>query len=194
MRYFTSDWHINDPRISSGDKNLLLRYFDSTTEMNHHILDTIRNQFTLNPPTHLYHIGDVMYDDRGAWVIETLRKEYPDCIFMLVAGNYDEDKLDILEDLFDDHIMHSHYVDIGDDLVFMNHYPTTCKRMMKNDPKIDYCITGHIHGHWRAQHRMINVGVDAWSYRAVSEDDIKFYWNAMKNHYDENVFPYANNI
>lgn len=53
-----------------------------------------------------------------------------------------------------------------------------------------FCLTGHIHSLWKVQPKMINVGVDAWNYRPVSEDEILFCWNAMQNFYDENVFPY----
>lgn len=37
---------------------------------------------------------------------------------------------------------------------------------------------------------MVNVGVDAWNFRFVDENQIHFIRNACENHYDENVFPY----
>jgi len=49
-------------------------------------------------------------------------------------------------------------------------------------------ICGHIHGLWKVQRNMINVGVDAWHFIPVSEEQIIFYMNGIKKHYDANVF------
>jgi len=51
-------------------------------------------------------------------------------------------------------------------------------------------IVGHIHGLWKVQPNMVNVGVDAWHFRPVSEQEIRFVYDAMRTgKYDENVFP-----
>jgi calcineurin-like phosphoesterase family protein len=33
-------------------------------------------------------------------------------------------------------------------------------------------IHGHVHNHWKAKERMINVGVDVWDFEPVSYDEI----------------------
>lgn len=38
---------------------------------------------------------------------------------------------------------------------------------------------------------MINVSVDAWHFKPVSETEILFCYNAMQNFYDENVFSFC---
>ena len=35
---------------------------------------------------------------------------------------------------------------------------------------------------------MINVGLDAWNYKLVPEENIKHTYNAIKNYFDANVF------
>jgi hypothetical protein len=35
---------------------------------------------------------------------------------------------------------------------------------------------------------MINVSLDAWNYKLIPEENIKFLYNAIKNHFDINVF------
>jgi calcineurin-like phosphoesterase family protein len=36
----------------------------------------------------------------------------------------------------------------------------------------DWLLHGHVHERWRQRERMINVGVDAWNYRPVSESEL----------------------
>lgn len=67
------------------------------------------------------------------------------------------------------------------------HYPVDAKSDKMN-------IVGHIHGLWKVQPNMINVGVDAWHFRPVPETTISFIHNAIKNYYDKNVFPYASDL
>lgn len=185
MIYFTSDWHIDDHRL-----DLLIRKYDSVDEMNVAILRGLGDEFKLNPPTRVYMLGDVMYPIASTcWIMELFRVLYPECEFVLIVGNHDENKLDVLRPYFDE-VHQSLIIDIDGLTVYLNHYPLSCKDVLQRDPTIDFAITGHIHGHWRCQPKMINVGIDAWALRPVSIDMIQFYWNAMVNHYDGNVFPY----
>ena len=55
-------------------------------------------------------------------------------------------------------------------------------------------IVGHIHGLWKVQPNTINVGVDAWNYKPLSTDDIKFVTTAMEKHYDNDVFPLVKDL
>lgn len=47
-------------------------------------------------------------------------------------------------------------------------------RFTKHRPRDDggWLLHGHVHDRWRQRGRMINVGVDAWDYRPVHEDDV----------------------
>ena len=177
MKYFTADWHLGDER-----QNILVRPFESAEEQDLAIFTKfIRSGF--EDGDELWHLGDVLYNPQSTFVLDYLRKRYPNSRFVLIKGNYDEDKLEILEQYFDE-IYDMAFVDIDGLDVYLNHYPTECI-----DHNISMC--GHIHGTWRVQHNILNVGVDTNYFRPYSEEDVKFQFNAMANHYDHNVFPYT---
>lgn len=184
MNYFTADTHYGDPRIGvGGQPNLFYRPFKSLYEQNLQIFRQFMISDFKDGDT-LWHLGDVCYDITHICNIEKIRDEFPNSKFNLIVGNYDENHLGILHNYFDS-IHQSMDVRLGDNLVYLNHYPINCQ---KNMGDCDFAITGHIHGLWKVQPKMINVGVDAWHFKPVSETEILFCWNAMKNFYDENVF------
>ena len=47
-------------------------------------------------------------------------------------------------------------------------------RFTQHRPSDDgrWLVHGHVHDRWRQRGRMINVGVDAWDYRPVHEDEV----------------------
>lgn len=178
MKYFTSDWHIGDERF-----DLFYRPFLSVIEQDLYIINNIIDKITADDT--LYVIGDIVYDDKSIEALSLL----PACEKILIKGNYDkEDKLNKYFDL----IVEEDWIEIGGHEVYLNHYPIKCKEHMSLTDKTDFAITGHIHGLWKVQRNMINVSVDAWHFKPVSEDEILFCYNAMLNYYDENVFPYGN--
>ena len=181
--FFTSDWHLGEDRIGiNGKPNLFYRPFTDITDQDDTIIDNFNEEFK-NGDT-LYHLGDVIYknSDRAKQYFGWLREDFPDSKFHLIIGNYDEDKLDILEDYFDSMVRETTLA-IRGRRYYLNHYPTNC---------IDksFSITGHIHSLWKVQKNMINVGVDAWHFKPVSEDEIDFCRTACEKYYDKNVFPY----
>lgn len=203
-KWFTSDWHLGEDRIGiTGKPNLFYRPFTSIRHQNHDILyKFISSGF--QDGDELWHLGDVVYDfnddisirddetiDLGSrGILNAMRKHYPNSKFNLIIGNYDEDKLDELGRYFDS-IQPSIEITLNNELILLNHYPSYCKTVMAENPAYyQYAITGHIHGLWKVQRNMINVGVDAWHFKPVAEDEIKFCWNAMQKFYDNNVFPY----
>ena len=182
MIYYTSDWHLGDDRIGiDGKPNLFYRPFSSVAEQDKTILDNFTSQFKDGDT--LYHLGDVFYGEitleRMKPLLEIKRK-YPNSKFILIIGNYDEGDLRLQKlGLFFDFMYKSN--SIGG--TYLNHYPVNCKGHGRS-------ITGHIHGLWKVQKEMINVGVDAWHFKLVSQHEIDFCFNAMEKFYDENVFPY----
>lgn len=192
-KWFTSDWHLGDDRIGiNGNPNLFYRPFISVDDQNHSII----NKFVTSgfvDGDELWHLGDVLYDPEDHLYLYWLKMRFPNSKFNLVVGNYDEDKLDILEKYFDN-IYTDYFVNLDFTVkgIYLNHYPIKCKQELeRRDPSPwDFAITGHIHGLWKVQRNLINVGVDAWHFKPVSEDEIKFCWNAVQKFYDENVFPY----
>lgn len=183
-RYFTSDWHLGDDRIGiNGKPNLFYRPFDSVHNQNHAIFNGLVMSPFKNGDT-LYHLGDVLYnleDDSISW-LQVIRDLYPNSKFHLIIGNYDDNKLDILGKYFDT-MQKDDDIQIDGQQFYLNHYPSQCLDS-------SFALTGHIHGLWKVQKNMVNVGVDAWHFKPVSEDEIKFCRNAVEKYYDINVFPY----
>lgn len=187
MKYFTSDFHLGDDRIgTNGKPNLFYRPFEFIDEQDSIIINNFRLS-NFKDGDELWHLGDVIYDLNSEKYLDQLRKLYPNSKFNLIIGNYDEDKLEVLGKYFDS-IQEWVELNIGEYNVFLNHYPITCQTHLNEFNSWDFAITGHIHGLWKVQKNMINVGVDAWHFRPVSETEILFCWNAMQKFYDENVF------
>lgn len=174
MVYYTSDWHLNESRIF--DFNPFFRPFKSIQEQNETIIANINESVGENDT--LIHLGDVSIDDEGLKLLDQIKckRRY------LILGNYDVDKLDLLSDYFC-MITDRTKVNVDDVEFTLNHYPANIKAD-------EFGLVGHVHGLWKVQPNMINVGVDAWHFKPVSEDDIRFTYNAIKNHYDRNVFPF----
>lgn len=185
MKYFTSDWHLNEERIGlNGKPNLFFRNFDSIKEQNQIIIDSVKN-LNLTKNDILYHLGDVVYrwDDNLINMMEDLRNSCP-AKWVLILGNYD-DNINQLSHYFDK-ITDAEFLKIKDRKYFLHHYPIKCKTQA-------HCfgVTGHIHGLWKVQKNMVNVGVDAWNFNIVDENTIDFVRTACEKFYDENVFPYS---
>lgn len=197
MKYFTSDYHLGEDRIGiNGKLNLFYRPFKSIEEQNETILKEFLNS-GFKDGDELWHLGDVVYSwENGGnanadFVLSTLKSHFPNSKFNLIVGNYDEDRLERLANYFDN-IVSEALIAVGDNYVYLNHYPIKCKEKLDSlvSHGWNFSITGHIHGLWKVQKKMINVGVDAWHFKPISEEEIKFAMIACDQYYDANVFPY----
>lgn len=179
--YFTSDWHLGEDRIGvDGKPNLFYRPFDSVRIQNSQI--KINFLKTVKDGDEIWHLGDVLYTDKAFDYFKSIRAALPNSKFNLVIGNYDEDKIKDLKKVFDT-VQDQTIIEIGGKSFYLNHYPAKCIDK-------EFSITGHIHGLWKVQKNMINVGVDAWHFKPVSEEEILFCRAACEKYYDTNVFPY----
>lgn len=183
-KYFTANWHLGDDRIGINSKpNLFYRPFSSINEQN----STIFNQIHLsdfNDGDTLYHLGNVFYTINYDTheMFEEFKNDYPNSNLILIKGNYDDNKTSNLIHFFDE-IHEELTIEIKGRKYYLNHYPVNCIDK-------EFSLTGHIHGLWKVQKNMINVGVDAWHFKPVSEDEIDFCRTACEKYYDDNVFPY----
>lgn len=173
MRYFTSDWHLGDKRIEE-EYDPFFRPFDDTVDNDNEII--INAQKSLTEDDELWHLGDVAIDRNRIKLIGEINCKRK----ILVTGNHDIDKLEELAKYFDK-ILFDSVMDIYGIRCYLNHYP-----LNKIDPMFN--IVGHVHGLWKVKRNAVNVGVDCWHFMPVSEKMISFIYNAIKNHYDENVF------
>lgn len=172
MKYFLSDTHFGDPRLNLYNRELIA---SSPEEVDNLIISNY-NKLVADSDT-VYFLGDIAYNPEKISLINNL-KGYK----ILIKGNYD-DKIDdsILKTYFNEVYSENLIIEIGGEKFHLNHYPSKCVDTMAN-------LTGHIHGLWKVQRNMINVGVDAWHMMPINEEMITFVYNAIRKYYDENVF------
>lgn len=179
MKFFLSDTHFGETRITPAF-NPFFRPFKSVEEQDDIMVERINEVVGKNDE--LYHLGDVAYTVEGISCMDRIKCQNR----TLILGNYDVDKpekMPLLQQAFNNMVFDSSELKVADDIwVHMHHYPTKAVPHMFN-------IVGHIHGLWKVQPNMVNVGVDAWHFRPVSLDTILFVKTAIEKHYDKNVFP-----
>jgi calcineurin-like phosphoesterase family protein len=180
-RFFTSDIHFDDSRLNLYGRDLV---FANSEEFDKFVID--RWNSVVDKDDLVIVVGDVSMTRKGLDNMKLLNGEK-----WLIKGNYDNPisdggtaKYEISDEIlyeYFDKVKDQYVITIGDEDVFINHYPTNARQDVFN-------IVGHIHGTWKVQRNMINVGMDAWHFTPISEDVIKFQMNGVRVHYDQNVF------
>lgn len=201
FNFFTSDTHFGSERTLSLSK----RPFASTDEMDKKIIENFNSQlngFTKRPT--ILHIGD--FGDFSKI------KEINADIYLLM-GNYEEKEM---KEKFGDsffkyrnYLIEQGFVDVYRSSMVLGlsnlessaplthihsglvcvHEPVAVKSSIENiNYNHPFVLFGHIHGRQKVKKFGLDVGVDAHNFNLVSCDDVDFYFNAIKNFYDENVF------
>jgi len=184
MTYFLSDTHWGETRITPAF-NPFFRPFKSVEEQNETMVERINEVVGENDE--LYHLGDVAYTVEGISFMDRIKCKNR----TLILGNYDVDvpeKMPLLHAAFNGQVFDSMLRQFEGVLMYLNHYPVNGAKHSADWPHA-LSIVGHIHGLWKVQPNMINVGVDAWHFRPVSLTEILFVYNAIQHHYDKHVFP-----
>ena len=177
-KFFISDTHFGDERLNLYGRD---RLFKSAEEVDNTIIDNWNKIVTDDDL--IIHLGDVALTEEGFHKLGRCNGKK-----ILVIGNYDDNnqtaKFNVTDELLKKYffkVITNGFITIGDEKVYLTHKPT--------DGKDDYFnLVGHIHGTWKVQRNMLNLGVDAWNYIPVSEETVSFQINGIRNHYDENVF------
>lgn len=180
-RFFIADTHFQDDRLNLYGRDLM---FENSKEVDKYIIKKWNENITNDDLVIV--VGDVSMTKEGLNNLSKLNGEK-----WLVKGNYDISvenggtaKYEISDDILSKYftkIVDEIELKIGGETVYINHFPTNARPDMFN-------IVGHIHGTWKVQRNMVNVGVDAWHFTPVPEDLIKFQMNGIRVHYDQNVF------
>ena len=179
--FFTSDLHFQDERLNLYSRDLVFQNFK---EVDDHIIKIWNEKIGKDDLVIL--VGDISMTSDGLNYLTKLNGEK-----WLVKGNYDNSienggtaKYEITDEILSEYftkVVDDLEIKIGDETVYVNHYPTNARSFMFN-------IVGHIHGTFKVQRNMINVGTDAWHFNPVSEDMIKFQMNGIRKFYDQNVY------
>jgi len=189
--FVVADWHLGENRFE-----IMGRPFSSQKEM----VDTlVRNHNQLvSPDDVVFVLGDVCYQKTPEFLSEVARFNGRK---ILVRGNHDR--------VFDDEKLSEYFeliVPEGDGIfldlpfkeetncpgsynmkLFMTHYPTQGEKDCFN-------LVGHIHGAWKYQLNMLNVGVDVHNYRPVNIESLLFHFKAIRDYYDDDVWVGYNEI
>lgn len=170
-KYFTSDWHFNELRkktIILGKSLNFSKLFSSVKEQDEAILRGLNN--TVKMGDTLYVIGDVSKNLEGIKLVDRIKCKNR----ILIKGNHDEDKLEELARYFDE-LKEDMELDVKGIPSYLVHYP-----VYQRDDRFN--IVGHIHGSWRTQPNVVNVGVDIWDFKPVSEEEISNVYRSMADH------------
>lgn len=174
--YFTSDTHFGSRRTLELSK----RPFIDVDEMNWTMVE--RWNKVVKPQDVVYHLGD--FGD-----LEWANLLNGKIIF--IPGNYEKDiRKEELEKYFYRVYKYHEAVKIK---LFENyppipiaHEPEWIRIIDKENIKLS--LFGHIHGRQVIKTFGLDVGVDAHNFTPLSHDEVVWYLNAIRNHYDLNVF------
>lgn len=178
--WITSDWHLGENRF-----DLMFRPFKTTDEHNNTIINN--HNSVVGKDDIVYVVGDVVYQKEPKYLPLVSKMNGRK---ILVRGNHDNVFTDEqLSPYFEKIISDGDGIDLtiqGVDC-YLTHYPSTSKKDKFN-------LVGHIHGAWKYQLNMINIGIDVNHFFPVNSDKVLFYLNTVTNHYDEDVWIAYNEI
>ena len=204
MIYFTSDTHFGSLRTLQFSK----RPFLNTAEMDFTIMTNWNKTITNNDI--IYHLGDFGdYSLRsylnGSIILICGNYEYADIKKGLhfediklygfnevsIADNYPLTKEQFIE------FVDNEYKDIAPNCLYLTHEPEKClkeyydntyEQTLPFDMTNLFNLFGHIHKLQMVRKYGLNVGTDCHNFKPISINDVLFYYNAIKNFYDKNVF------
>lgn len=169
--WFTSDTHFGHERTLELSK----RPFGSVAEMDKQIINNWNS--VISTEDIVYHLGDVGELHR----LSELNANH----IKLVLGNY-EHEINIL----DSHNQLDNRVEIIQSNSLIEIDGITFRLVHKPEDALPgyFCLFGHIHKLQMVKRNGLGVGVDAHHFMPIDSETIRFYHNAIVNHYDENVF------
>ncbi len=172
--FLTSDWHLGEERMKIMD-----RPFQNGTEC---IIEMIkRHNSVVTPDDEVIVVGDVCYNGNIGFLNMV---DFFNGKKILVRGNHDRNISD--EDMLK---YFTHVIDDGqgmelkvDDIeCYAVHYPT------QGVPN-KFNLVGHIHGAWKYQLNMVNVGVDANHFYPINIEKIPKILNSINTFYDDDAW------
>jgi len=173
--WITSDQHLGEDRF-----DLMQRPFSSVDEHNNTIVTNHNSKIASDDL--VYFVGDVIYQKADPSMLELISNMNGRKV--LIRGNHDRPFSDEqFASYFEKIIPEGQGVElqIGDLSCWATHYPT----LGKTD-KFNLCA--HIHGAWKFQLNMLNVGVDVHHFCPVDLDRIPFFFKAISEFYDNDVW------
>ena len=163
MKYFSSDTHFNHVNIIKSCN----RPFENVWEMNARMIKIWND--TVNPRDEVYHLGDFAYPKNNAYgmpideIIDKLHGQ-----ITLIRGCHDR-YVKKYEHLFHQ-VKDLAYIKLSSgDKCMLCHYPM---RTWRASHYGSFMLHGHSHCQIKPVGKMIDVGVDCWNFRPISEHEI----------------------
>lgn len=174
IKWLTADWHFGESRM-----DLMCRPFQSTDEHD----DTIIANYNrlVQPDDVVLCLGDVTNKDAPERLssVAKLRGRK-----LLIRGNHDVPHSDAdLARYFELVVADGEGLELSyqDVALFATHYPTQGRLDRFN-------LVGHVHGAWRVQLNMLNVGVDNFGFAPCPIERVPFFIDAVANQYDRDTW------
>jgi len=173
--FFTSDPHLGDDRMG-----LLNRHYEDAADYAENYIANWNKLIT--PEDQVIVVGDFVVDE------ESLHRWAPrfNGNKILITGNYDQLDEKLYLQYFDEVLEYYQFSEVDPELneridFHVVHYPS--KGIAER-----FNLVGHIHGAWKVQKNMINVGVDAWNHYPIPMSRIFFQRRGIINFYDQDVW------
>ncbi len=175
--WITADWHIGEK-----DQRIRQRPFIDALDAMRHMINA--HNTLVKPTDKVIVVGDAVYKEKG-WL--PMVKDFHG-IKTLIRGNHDaiftdEELKPYFETIIPENSGLEMMIPCGINLpVYITHYPSqSCGNRFN--------LVAHVHAAWKVQLNMLNVGVDTNHFRPMNLfEDIPFYYNAICNHYDRDIF------
>ena len=180
-RFFTADWHLSSQLINKIYK----RPFNSVFDMNNGLIDNCNS--IAEKDDIVIHVGDFLIygnekGEQGLKINPSFFFKKINTTFINIEGNHDiTNKTKSIGWFIQTHLG-SVFTDVS-----IAHYPSYHKKV-KNLIKPGWIhLCGHVHKEWKyyidkeRQVLNVNVGVDVWDYKPVSEAELILYIKNLMN-------------
>lgn len=178
-RWFTSDWHLGMQTLLN--RNVMhndTRQFTNVNEMNQYIINSINSQVSKEDV--IVHVGDLACFNSSLKIKPIEMLQQVNATVFNIHGNHDTtNKVKSLCESMRTRLGNKYTA------VSVSHYPTYDKRAYGQFLEGDIHICGHVHKKWRHCLDLtnkclnINVGIDCWNYKMLSDDDLIRYVNSL---------------
>ena len=172
--WITSDWHCGEDRFE-----IMSRPFTTVDEHINYLITQHNN--LVDPNDEVFVVGDAVYQKAPQYLpyIQKFNGKKT-----LIRGNHDV--------VFSDEQLKPYFTTIikeGDGMeidiegipCYITHYPTQGRENRFN-------LVGHVHGAFKYQLNMMNIGVDCNHFRPHNIKSIPFHYTAICKYYDRDVF------
>lgn len=176
MRFLAADHHLGEDRFQ-----IMQRPFSTPEEHVEHIIK--RHNAKVGKDDEVWFVGDVLYKGADPEIYLPMIQRM-NGVKTLFRGNHDAHLSDAdFAPYFREVIPEGEgrYVDIDGLRCYVVHYPTLSVTDAFN-------LMGHIHGAYKFQLNALNVGVDVHHFDPVSETEVGFFYKAICEFYDDDVW------